>query len=72
MSKQNRGREIREEGDARTRARESVEQAILENVKRMEKTKGVLHGEKEKLAEVEGQIDGISHWEEKKLKQVGE
>ena len=40
MSKQNRGREIREEGDARTRARESVEQAVLENVKRMEKTKG--------------------------------
>ena len=72
MSKQNRGREIREEGDARTRARESVEQAVLENKKRMEKTKGVLHGEKEKLAEVEGQIDGISHWEEKKLKQVGE
>ena len=72
MSKQNRGREIKEEGDARTRTRESVEQAVLENKKRMEKTKGVLHGEKEKLAEVEGQIDGNSHWEEKKLKQVGE
>ena len=72
ISKQNRGREIREEGDARTRARESVEQPVLEKEKRMEKTKGVLHGKKEKLAEVEGQFDGISHGEEKKLKQVGE
>ena len=72
ISKQNKGRENREEGDARTRARESVEQPVLEKEKRMEKTKEVLHGEKEKLAEVEGQFDGISHGEEKKLKQVGE
>ena len=72
MSKQNRGRENREEGDACTRARGSVEQAAQENVKRTEKKTRILHGEKGKLAEVEGQMDGISPWEEQKLKQVGE
>ena len=72
MSKQNRGREIREEGDARTRARESVEQPVLEKEKRMEKTKGVLHGKKEKLAEVEGieKTKGVLHGEKEKLAEV--
>ena len=72
MSKQNRGRENREEGDVSTHARESVEQAAQESVKRTEKTTGVLHGEKGKFAEVEGQMEGILPWEEQKLKQVVE
>ena len=72
MSKQNRGRETREEGDVSTRARESVEQAAQEIVKMTEKTTGVLHGEKGKFAEVEGQKEGILPWEEQKLKQVVE
>ena len=67
-SKQNRGRETREEGEVCTRASESVEQAARESVKRADKTIGALHGEKGKIAEVGGQMDGMLPWEVQKLK----
>ena len=68
-SKQNRGRETREEGEVCTRASGSVEQAARESVKRADKTIGALHGEKGKIAEVGGQMDGMLPWEVQKLKQ---
>ena len=71
-SKQNRGRETRGEGDVRTRASESMEQAARESVKKTDKTTGALHGEKGKIAEVGGQMDGMLPWEEQKLKQAVE
>ena len=47
-SKQNRGREIREEGDASPCARESVEQSAQERVKKTEKPTGCCIGKRER------------------------
>ena len=71
-SKQNRGSGTREEGDVSPRARESVELAAQNRVKKPEKSKGVLHRGMGKYAVVERQPDGISSWEEQKLKIVVE
>ena len=72
MSKQNRGRGTREEDDVSPRARESVELSAQNREKKTEKSKGELHREKGKYAVVERQSDGISSWEEQKLKIVVE
>ena len=71
-SKQNRGVETREEGDVRSRARESVELSAHARVKKLEKSKGVLYRVMGKHAEVERQSDGMLSWEEQKFKKVVE
>ena len=72
MSKQNRGRGTREEDDVSPRARESVELSAQNREKKTEKSKGELHREKGKYVVVGRQSDGISSWEEQKLKIVVE
>ena len=67
-SKQYRGVETREEGDVKSRARESVELPAQAREKKLEKSKGVLYWEMGKQALVERQLEGMFFWEEQKLK----